>query len=129
MNGGGLRLKAQFAGDPRSVRSARALLRETLRDWDLDALTEVAELLVSELATNAVLHAGSDFVVEAGFHGGVLRVGVADVSASGPRRRDAPVTAGTGRGLALVAVLATAWGTDPATPPWAKTVWFELALS
>jgi anti-sigma regulatory factor (Ser/Thr protein kinase) len=124
----GSRVRLELSAEPRSVREARGLVRTALSGWDLDHLETSAVLLVSELATNVVLHARTDFVVEAEQRGDVVRVSITDGSANGPARRRHGVQAGTGRGLGLVATLATDWGTATAEHPWAKTVWFELPV-
>lgn len=105
---------------------ARRLVRSTLHSWQLDHLEETAGLLVSELATNAVLHARTGFLLVAEQRGALVRVSVFDCSAAGPARRHPGVHSGTGRGLGLIAVLASSWGTDSECRPWTKAVWFEL---
>lgn len=82
-------------------------------------------LLVSEVATNAVLHAeGSEVRVRVLDRGPRLRVEVADGSEALPRPRDAPDGAEDGRGLALVQALAVRWGVE--SGPDGKTSWFEI---
>jgi anti-sigma regulatory factor (Ser/Thr protein kinase) len=87
---------------------------------------DTAELLTSELVTNALLHAGTDLtvhVLSAG-SGSVVRVAVDDGSAVAPALRDPDAGALGGRGLPLVASLATRWGWEPL--PVGKRVWFEV---
>ncbi|MDT0308837.1 ATP-binding protein, partial [Streptomyces sp. DSM 44917] len=106
----------------RSVRVARARTREALAGWGLSApAVENAELVVSELVTNAVLHTGSQAVVctlRAGE--GLVRVEVADQRTTAPhppggsaRARAARAEDERGRGLILVEALSTAWGVSP----------------
>ena len=128
MNSGSVGVRAELAAEPQSVRAARRLVRTALQEARLDHLEGSALLLVSELATNAVLHARSGFVVEVTERDGHVRVGVTDASPQGPARRSHGVSAGTGRGLGLVAALSTGWGTEDADEPWRKTVWFELPV-
>ena len=128
MDGRDVRVRVELTAEPRSVREARRVVVGVLRDWHLPHLEDTAVLLVSELATNAVLHARTAFAVEAERRGEVVRVGLSDGSDVGPARRRHGVQAGTGRGLGLVAALSTDWGTDDATDPWRKTVWFELPV-
>ena len=123
-----MRVRLELPGDPTSVRQARRLVARTLREWDLDDLEEFASLLVSEVVTNAVLHARTDLAVEVRLDGAVVRILVSDCADRQPQRRRHGTHAGTGRGLGLVEALSTAWGTDPAVDPYRKTVWFELPL-
>ena len=120
------RVRAELPGEPASVRQARSLVRGALSSWHLDALQNNVMLMVSELATNAVLHARSGFVVEAAHLGGVVRVTVYDCSPATPTLRRHSTTAGTGRGLAMVTELADSWGTGRGEPPYTKGVWFEV---
>jgi anti-sigma regulatory factor (Ser/Thr protein kinase) len=86
---------------------------------------ETARLLASELATNALRHAGTDFAITVTVHGGVARVGVSDDNDDLPTMpADIPSEAVSGRGLRLVDALARSWGVTRA--PAGKTVWFEL---
>jgi hypothetical protein len=113
---------------PQSVGAARRLVVRTLREWDLDALEPTAALLVTELATNAVLHARSALLVRVERRGALVRVGVSDTAPTGPQRRRHGVEAPTGRGIGLVQLLSSDWGTDACGDgsTWCKTVWFEL---
>jgi len=117
---------AELPAHARSVREARVLVRDALRAWDLPHLEDVATLLVSELATNALLHARTGFAVEAVLHGGVLRVMVLDCSPAMPHPRRHSLQAGTGRGLRMIDTLAGSWGSQTSADPWSKGVWFEL---
>ncbi len=125
---GSVLVRLELPPEPRSVREARGLVRTALAGWALEHLEAPAVLLVSELATNVVLHARTPFVVTAEQRGEVLRISITDASANRPSRRRHGVQAGTGRGLGLVATLATEWGAEPAEHPFAKTVWFELPV-
>lgn len=121
-------VRQELVGEPTSARDARRLVAHTVREWDLPHLEETAVLLVSEVVTNAVLHARTSLAVEVARRGDAVRVTVSDRSSANPRRRHAGVQAGTGRGLGLLAVMATDWGTGPADDPWRKDVWFELPI-
>ena len=123
-----MRVRAELAGEPLSVRDARRLVARTLREWELDHLEESATLLVSEVVTNAVLHARTALCIELERRGDVVRVTVADGSSRRPERRRHGLSAGTGRGLGLLATLAVEWGSGPAEDPWRKDVWFELPV-
>lgn len=118
-----------FPAEPGAVRTARAAVRGQLRDWDLDALADIAALLVSELVTNALRHAtgpiGVRLVRPVG-PAGVLLVEVSDPLPDPPRERVARPEDEGGRGLQLVAGACVRWGTRPGET--GKTVWFELAV-
>jgi serine phosphatase RsbU (regulator of sigma subunit)/anti-sigma regulatory factor (Ser/Thr protein kinase) len=109
-------------------RQARAFLRGTLRQWDVeDDTVDAAELCVSELVTNAVIHTGTstDLVLE--LDAECLTVLVHDGGASGQVQRvadpDDPMAI-AGRGLALVEALSTAWAAEHGAD--GTTVWFEV---
>jgi serine/threonine-protein kinase RsbW len=94
---------------------------------------DVTRLLVSEAATNAVLHSGSGseggtFSVEYRVSDDLLRVEVHDGGGpAGPRRRVHHLESMTGRGLELFDALSDRWGVDGGPNGW--TVWFELDLA
>jgi anti-sigma regulatory factor (Ser/Thr protein kinase) len=118
-------LKVNLAPDPKSASVARAFVRRELTDVCPPDLVDVAELLVSELVTNAVLHARTPLRVDLDSGPRGVRVAVTDGSSTLPRVRDHTPGASTGRGLQMVASLADAWGTD--LDGEGKTVWFELS--
>ena len=105
-----------------SVPAARHFVAEALPQtcW-ADEVT----LLVSELASNAVRHARTPFVVSLQCDGATVRVEVRDGNPARPVLQRPPVDAVTGRGLLIVDALATRWGVEPT--PDGKAVWFELA--
>ncbi len=111
---------------PDSISTARAHVREALQAWGLDPLVDTATLLVSEITTNVLLHARTDFALAVERREGVVRIRVLDGSPRAATRRRYGLDAGTGRGLGLVETLAVAWGSEPAEAPWAKSVWFDL---
>ena len=110
--------------DPRSSAAARRFVEEALRRWDCAELLDSVELLVSELVTNAVVHGRSKADVAVLLAPESLRVEVSDSSPEAPAPRDVDDDATSGRGMALVEALASAWGVVPR--PGGKTVWFEL---
>lgn len=112
---------------PSSVAAVRRYTVEACRSAGLTDLTDTAALLVSEVATNALVHGSGDVRVVARADGRVLRVEVQDDEPQLPRQRSAGDLDEGGRGLALLDALATAWGTDGRAD--GKTVWFELRLS
>jgi len=116
----------RFEQDALSARAARRFVTEALTGYDEEGdLTDTVTLLVSELVTNAVLHAGSDVEVTVQLTPTAARVEVTDASADAPAPRPAATDEDSGRGLALVGSLARRWGVRPA-PGGGKTVWFEV---
>lgn len=123
-----------------AVGEARLVVAHALARWDLAALVPDAELLVSELATNAVLHARTDVALTVAVADGTLEVGITDRSAEVPlpRRGEDPSSmtgrsraavdwwAEGGRGLKLVDLISDEWGV--ATLTGGKQVWFRLAV-
>ncbi|MFF4036293.1 ATP-binding protein [Streptomyces sviceus] len=108
-----------------AVPETRRALRELLRHWGRPGRSEIAELLTSELVTNALVHTDHDAVVTATVGPRALRVEVRDFVARIPRVRVAnPDDHTHGRGLALVQSLADAWGVRAHGV--GKSVWFEL---
>src|SRR5207302_1496481 len=116
--------RAKRQPQPQSAASARRFVDETLHRWHCDELFDVVALLTSELVTNAILHAHSEIELNVAMTPDVIRIDVADHSASMPSRREAHEEDTSGCGLGLVEALATAWGVDER--PGGKSVWFEL---
>jgi anti-sigma regulatory factor (Ser/Thr protein kinase) len=106
-----------------SAAVARQWLSRELADCP-DELVEDAALLLSELVTNAVLHAQTQVQVSVGSTGGRVRVEVTDSSPVLPTAKGYGTDAATGRGLQLVEALAERWGI--AAVPGGKVVWFEV---
>ncbi|MEU3354214.1 ATP-binding protein [Streptomyces sp. NPDC037389] len=116
-----------FPADAAAVRTARTLVRDTLREWGLDSVTDVTVLLVSELVTNSLRYASGPIGVRMYSHAGpTLLVEVSDPLPDLPRERVAEPDDEGGRGLQLVALASRRWGTRPGNT--GKTVWFELTL-
>lgn len=114
-----------FPPEPSSAGRARRFLAATLEEWGLDApLVHTATLLASELVTNALLHAATDFTLVVRRRDPRLRIEVRDRSSRLPARRDYDLEALTGRGLGMVELLAREWGIEPS--PDGKAVWFDL---
>lgn len=109
----------------RSVSDARRFVRQTLREVHGDAAEWAASQVVSELVTNAVLHARTACRVSLSVTGELVRLEVEDHAPQNPRERSYGVLATTGRGLRLVAALARSWGSYPVAG--GKVVWCELA--
>jgi anti-sigma regulatory factor (Ser/Thr protein kinase) len=112
-------------GLPSSVPAARHFVEAALDAADAPADSWTAVQLVSELATNAVVHAATRFTVEVTVDAGLVRIGVTDErpAVAATKRRFSDDTT-TGRGLRLVDSLSRSWGVD--TAPGTKTVWCEI---
>jgi len=110
-----------FAGRAESVASARQFTREILRDRAPDVVDAV-ELMISELATNSVRHAHSDFEVMVDASSEQIRVEVRDLSDTEPTPRSPSQHDTSGRGLQIVKALSDTWGVTPSRT--GKTVWF-----
>jgi anti-sigma regulatory factor (Ser/Thr protein kinase) len=110
--------------DHAAASRARHFVCDTLRAWGCDDAIPDAELLVSELVTNAVLHARLATRVTIERDCAVLRFSVYDASPTRPRPREYGPEAVTGRGLLLVDRIARRWGVDPQDA--GKCVWFEV---
>lgn len=116
-----------FTVTPRAPGAARGHVRRVCRHWDVDDdAREAAEIVVTELVTNAVEHAVSASLVEVERRRDAFRLTVRDYEPA--PLPDAVLPAPTsvrGRGLAMVAAVARSWGVD--THDDGKTVWAELA--
>ena len=115
--------------DATSAGAARQFVVTTLRDWEVDEeVVERAELCVSELVTNVIIHSGAEPTVGVSTDGEDLLLTVHDTG--GHRRISAPEQADpeevSGRGLALVQAMARAWNVEHTTS--GTSVWCELAL-
>ncbi|WP_406442872.1 SpoIIE family protein phosphatase [Streptomyces sp. NBC_00631] len=114
----------RLALDPAEVRRARAVVREQLHDWGLARLADPAELMVSELVTNAVRHSHGRPVQLRLIRGETLLCEVDDDDHTLPTLLSAEPGDEAGRGLRVVSTLAREWGTSRTAA--GKTVWFEL---
>ncbi|MBW1603160.1 ATP-binding protein [Streptomyces sp. JJ66] len=122
-----------LAAEPSAVGCARLLVRTTLAAWRLPELADDASLVVSELVANAVAATGhasrwapglSLLHVRMLWLPSSVAIEVADVSREEPVLHAFDPEAEGGRGLQLVAGVASRWGSAPA--PWGKVVWAEL---
>ena len=117
---------ASFPPLRESVAQSRGELRKFLNGHVEDTVCDIALLLESELATNAVLHAATDFVLSATFTAKGLHVAVEDRRPGQPPvvPLAAPDVVG-GRGVLILNALAEQWGVEPTAT--GKRVWFELS--
>lgn len=111
-----------------SVGRARAAVRDVGAGLPREVLAD-AELLVSELMSNAVRHGGGGIRLTVSLQRGSLTVAVFDAGPERPAMRTkAPErTVASGRGLRMVEQLAADWGVDAADS--GKTVWFRLVAA
>ncbi|MCB5178368.1 SpoIIE family protein phosphatase [Streptomyces antimicrobicus] len=115
----------ELPADPARVAGVRAAVTRQLAEWGLDELAFAAELMLSELVTNAVRYGGEPIQVRL-IHDRALICEVADGSSTAPHLRRAASEDEGGRGLFLVAQLAQSWGTR--YTPRGKVIWAECAL-
>lgn len=124
------RATMELPGDPSAARQARQFVSRVLREWSIDEDTlDNAELCVSELVTNAVIHSGTTSSVTVQADREYVLVIVQDRGGRGAVRRPEELDpeSVSGRGLTLVDALASAWSAEHSTD--GTTVWFELALA
>lgn len=113
-----------LAGSLYTVVEARQFLADTLARWSTDAYDLGATQVLSELATNAALHARSPYTVALRLNAGSLLIEVTDGSPRLPVRRHYARDATTGRGLRLVAAFSHSWGATAVAG--GKTVWARV---
>ncbi|HET6809661.1 MAG TPA: ATP-binding protein [Acidimicrobiales bacterium] len=110
---------------PDLVRAARRFVRQVLANWELPEFVDDAELVASELVSNAVLHARTALRLTVSSEGlGAVRIEVYDENPRMPTTTATPLHATSGRGLLSVAALASAWGTEDRGD--GKVVWARL---
>jgi anti-sigma regulatory factor (Ser/Thr protein kinase) len=120
-----MRQARRFDCQPESVAGARRFIRDLLSDQPRETV-EAAELMTSELATNSVLHADSDFELAILLSREEIRVEVSDHGQGQPVLRSPTPQEQSGRGLQIVQALSEDWGIRPS--PGGKLVWFTLPL-
>jgi DNA-binding NarL/FixJ family response regulator len=113
-----------LAADLSSPRAARRFVDDTLAGWETSEVLDTAELLVSEVVTNAVVHGHSDAQVSVRLLRDRVRVEVVDNAPVPIRQPRHQPDATSGRGTALVEALSSAWGIEVLAG--GKKVWFEL---
>jgi anti-sigma regulatory factor (Ser/Thr protein kinase) len=117
-----------LAPETNSVAVARRYVRGLLADAAVsDSIAYPAVLATSELVTNAILHAATSVDVRVEITGATVRVEVADYGGGCPVYSRVATDADRGRGLMVVARVATRWGVDLESDR--KAVWFELPRS
>jgi hypothetical protein len=113
------RLTELVAGRPEAVSTARAMVRAACLRWGQSAVSETAELIISELASNAVRHAGGIIEISVSLRRRYLHLAVRDQTLD-----EARIGHGDGRGLLLVDAMAIGWGSTQL--PDGKVVWATL---
>ena len=117
----------EFTGDPAGPAAARRFIADVLAGWGHDGgVVDDAKLVVSELSTNAVVHAGSAFRLEARLTSAGIRISIHDASPVAPGTREGHIRMDSGHGLNLVAALSERWGVDRSGA--GKIVWAELLV-
>jgi anti-sigma regulatory factor (Ser/Thr protein kinase) len=121
---------ADFPSTPASIAAARRFVAAQLtgvRGMARDDLDEVT-LMVSELATNSVRHAGTPYRVAVFRTGEFLRVEVSDAGGGRAQVRNPGPRDPHGRGLQIVSALAQTWGVDDEDDTAGKTTWFTYRM-
>ncbi len=117
-----------FPATTAAVTAARRFAVEAVGNLPRATVDTVA-LAVSELATNCVRYAGTEFTVDVDQTAKRLRVAVTDSGRGTPTVRSPDPSEPSGRGLMLVQALSDEWGVTKSRRGVGKTVWFELQLS
>lgn len=113
--------------EPTSPAKARTFVRELLEDWGVAGeVVEDAELLVSELVTNAIMHARTGTTVDVSRYDGTVEFAVSDESVRPVELRRPSVEAVTGRGVYFLDQLASDWEVEPTAN--GKTIRFSLPV-
>ncbi len=112
---------------PESVPAARRFVLEALSGLP-HALLDAIALMVSELATNSVLHADSSFEISVEQIEHTVRVQVSDTGGGAARLQSPGPNQPRGRGLRIVDTMSTQWGVISSSVEVGKTVWFTLAV-
>ncbi len=123
---------------PLAAHDGRAFISQTWQDWRLEGCSDDAVLMLSEMVSNSIRYGAPPVRLAVRLHANVLRIAVTDSGAARPRPRltsvgpdgvvESQQLAEGGRGLQLVAALASAWGISEAHEGQGKTVWSELRV-
>lgn len=116
-----------FGRDLTAAREARRFLGEVLERWDCQAEVDTLQILISEVVTNAVTHAGSAPEVAVRHLGDRLRVEVGDDDSTLAAPVDRGLLESSGRGLRILDSAAQRWGMEPRAGG-GKVVWFEVPV-
>ena len=117
-----------FPNTPAAVTAARHFAVDSIGDVPA-SVAEAVAIAVSELATNCVRHAGTEFSVDIEQTPDHLRVEVADSGAGMPIVRSPDAWVPSGRGLLLVRTFADEWGVSSNDDRSGKSVWFTMRIA
>jgi anti-sigma regulatory factor (Ser/Thr protein kinase) len=122
-----LELAAGFDAERDAPGQARRMVVATLRQKGYgDRLVQDAALILTELAANAVLHAGSPFSISVSLEGSMLHIAVSDRSPAAGVLTGSELSPRAGRGLGLIDTISADWGT--AAVSGGKVVWAKLEV-
>jgi hypothetical protein len=119
-----LRASEVYLPVPSAIPATRRFVATVLGSWQLDQLVEDAQLITSELATNALNHALSAFRVRLQCNDDSVRIAIQDIALTRPERQQIAVDSFGGRGVSIVEMTATSWGCELVDE--GKEVWAEL---
>jgi signal transduction histidine kinase len=122
------RFAARLGGTPAAAVTGRQIVARACQGWDLPHLVDDAQLIITELISNAVRHTEGDLRLLVLLRDRLLHLSVADTSERLPHRMLPDADSGEGgRGLLLIEAVAAAWGSNPT--PDGKVVWATLRTS
>lgn len=116
----------RLPADLRSAGEARNMVRSTLDGWTDESRVDDIVLCVSELVTNAIVHAASSPRVLVSVRPGLIHIEVSDASETLPVPREAELHDTSGRGMSILSGFSDRWGSLRRSGG-GKTVWFEVA--
>jgi anti-sigma regulatory factor (Ser/Thr protein kinase) len=115
-----------FAATSEAITEARHFAADITADWDHSLVSDDVQLIVSELASNAVRHAHSEFIVVMSDTDASIRIAVFDTSHEVAILQHPENSSSSGRGLMLVTALSSTWGVEQTDD--GKVVWAQLQL-
>ncbi|MHB1988186.1 MAG: response regulator [Acidimicrobiales bacterium] len=119
-----LATKRALGADASAPREARRFVAELLNKWSCADKLDVIQLALSELVTNAVIHAQSGPEIAVRLLDGCIRIEVSDNDPKLPERSAPSPLQSSGRGMHILDACATRWGVEPRSA--GKIVWFEV---
>lgn len=120
-------VRHSFGLNRQSVAASRQFVGEAVTDLP-DEVREAAILMISELATNAIVHAATGFEVAIDRSAEWLRIAVTDVGGGDPELQSPSPSDPHGRGLQIVQELSDEWGMIDNEDHSGKTVWYAVRL-